>query len=55
MRLADATRGLVVDLSTRDDANCVTDAQTGRPQRSKPREDTVQLEVCACCHGRARH
>jgi predicted CXXCH cytochrome family protein len=48
----DATRGLVVDLTTRDGGIWSIDPQTGIPARSVPRTDRTEQETCARCHSR---
>ena len=45
-------KGLVVDLADRDAAVWTIDAETGKPRRSKPRENHTQIELCARCHSR---
>jgi len=49
---ADADKGLVVDLSDRDGAAWIIDAETGKPHRSKPRRQQTQIQLCARCHSR---
>ena len=48
----DADKGLVVDLSDRDGAVWTVDRDTGKPRRSRPREQHTQIELCARCHSR---
>ncbi len=48
----DADKGLVVDLSDRDGAVWTVDPDTGKPRRSRPREQRTQIELCARCHSR---
>ncbi len=45
-------KGLVVDLSDRDGGSWTIDAKSGKPHRSKPRENHTQIELCARCHSR---
>ncbi len=48
----DAGKGLVVDLADHDGGVWTHDDKTGLPQRSIPRTQTIQIEVCARCHSR---
>ena len=45
-------KGLVVDLSDRDGGSWSIDAKSGKPHRSKPRDNHTQIELCARCHSR---
>ena len=45
-------KGLVVDLADRDGASWTIDAKSGKPRRTKPRENHTQIELCARCHSR---
>ncbi|MCG6967484.1 MAG: tetratricopeptide repeat protein [Chromatiaceae bacterium] len=49
---ADADKGLVVDLSDRDNATWSVDPASGKPRRSVPRERHTQIALCARCHSR---
>jgi tetratricopeptide (TPR) repeat protein len=48
----DADKGMVVDLSDRDGGSWVIDDKSGKPRRTKPRENHAQIELCARCHSR---
>lgn len=45
-------KGLVVDLSDRDDGSWTIDKKSGKPRRGGPREKHTQIELCARCHSR---
>jgi tetratricopeptide (TPR) repeat protein len=51
-RLTDPDKGLVVDLADRDGGSWGIDADSGKPRRTVPRENQVQIELCARCHAR---
>jgi len=48
----ESDKGLVVDLADRDGGSWSIDARSGKPHRSKLRENHTQLELCARCHSR---
>ena len=48
----ESDKGLVVDLADRDGATWTIDAKSGKPRRSKPRDNHTQIELCAHCHSR---
>ena len=45
-------KGLMVDLADRDAGSWTIDQKSGKPRRSKPRENHTQIELCARCHSR---
>ena len=47
-----ASKGLTVQLDERQGVHWRPVAATGTAQRSKPRESSVEIEVCARCHAR---
>lgn len=51
-RTDDRIRGLVVDLSDRDDAVWTVDIASGLATRSVPRTSNTTVEACARCHSR---
>ncbi len=48
----DAHKGLAVALDERASARWIIDSATGKPERSRPREQDTEIEVCAQCHSR---
>jgi len=48
----DADKGLVINLADRDGASWLIDPQTGKPQRSLPRSQENEIQLCARCHSR---
>ncbi|MCP3870003.1 MAG: tetratricopeptide repeat protein [Gammaproteobacteria bacterium] len=45
-------KGLVQQFDERKDINWITDSQTGRVVRSKPRGSDREIDICARCHSR---
>jgi len=44
--------GLAIEFDERDGVTWPIDVATGRPERSRPRESTVEIDTCAPCHSR---
>lgn len=45
-------KGLAMALKDRDGATWDSDAKTGKPRRSRPRQHRTEIELCARCHSR---
>jgi tetratricopeptide (TPR) repeat protein len=47
-----ANKGLQLQLNERNDVEWLINKQTGKPQRSVPRNSNKEIEMCAHCHAR---